>query len=963
MAPKLCLEEMSNPLLVQGEVLDTIENILDGQYSIVDGNSGASLVVEACSRVVGEGINQILTTIPPAIYPHRALTTEDLYKHLSDQDTTGMFSMPAPCTFTVEFDKNWLIENVVRFNDVYGKIVLPRNSVFKIAGYEFGIHYPIELRVTYRSNTVTAVYDTSDPSPMQSLNSNVVNTWEIPRNGMTFVAVRIDTFQFTRTHIHEEVTPSAGFAKGYDFDDRFFAIAVYNIVNGTRQKVKHTFAADIYHPDEVTATIQVNPETNRFKVEIPQVYFTSGMITGSLEFEVYTTKGAINLDVSNAPSESFGVNYLMSDNEPENTFSSVLNRLTTDIVSPAATLIVGGNNGMSFEEIRQNIIDSSFGTTTLNSPLEIANHFKKSGYTATAYRDDITDRIYLCSRAIEDGDGITIAAADIPAIISDASVEGVGSIRHNIDRSITILPTTLYKFDKDQGGNIPLKDVELAEFETLSKAAQVKAYNTNKYVIAPYLTRLAMKENFPLAYSYDLSNPAVRGIRFVREHAGIASQLVAFSALFTHHIETDGGYDIEIAVNRTADLDELDPATMFKVMAVVSSSNDGVIYGEFTFIEERDTQLIYRFHIDTSYYITEDHRLSFTGFTGTGGSAAHSIPLDFNLDVVFFLGDDAVPVTERSSTIGSDIPVVLSGYVAIARQTLELTSGKLLERVFNRVDVTYTPAVPELYAEDIPLTYTAPEFETNSDGSFVHTIEEIEGENRVVLNKIHEIGETKLDSQGDPIILHRKGTPVVNPISGPVYTTPRKLSYRVDMITVDAKLLKSNSVAHANYLKQVTDQIAAHFSYVDATAKSLLENTKLYFKPIRTYGTGLFKQGNDEEITHELETSMDFKIYVEHFVMQDSAIQDRIRTAIINIVDIHVRSGVISMVTIANDILAELSDTVKKVDVLGINGISTLQTLTKLEDDVRLCIKQRLVLRGDGSITTDRDISVNFVPV
>ena len=58
--------------------------------------------------------------------------------------------------------------------------------------------------------------------------------------------------------------------------------------------------------------------------------------------------------------------------------------------------------------------------------------------------------------------------------------------------------------------------------------------------------------------------------------------------------------------------------------------------------------------------------------------------------------------------------------------------------------------------------------------------------------------------------------------------------------------------------------------------------------------------------------------------------------------------------------MKELSDDIVFVDVLGINGDKTLQTLIPVKEDCYPQLKQILVLHDDGTIHADHDLTLDW---
>ena len=92
------IEGIKNPHLLQSYILEKFSESTGGKQVIVDGNNPTSFLIEGFSSMASKLVQKIDDTVLPAIYPSRAQSISDLYKHLSDYDYLGLFASPASCT-------------------------------------------------------------------------------------------------------------------------------------------------------------------------------------------------------------------------------------------------------------------------------------------------------------------------------------------------------------------------------------------------------------------------------------------------------------------------------------------------------------------------------------------------------------------------------------------------------------------------------------------------------------------------------------------------------------------------------------------------------------------------------------------------------------------------------------------------------------------------------------------------
>ena len=195
----------------------------------------------------------------------------------------------------------------------------------------------------------------------------------------------------------------------------------------------------------------------------------------------------------------------------------------------------------------------------------------------------------------------------------------------------------------------------------------------------------------------------------------------------------------------------------------------------------------------------------------------------------------------------------------------------------------------------------------------------------------------------------------------PVANEDRRLQYYVNMLQMDAKLLQT-TYPFDSEVYPLTSTLRAHFDALGAVKNRLFTGTRLYFEPSRSMGLAKFNTDGRSTIEHALDIRMKFRLHVGTNIDEDASLQDALKNSIIELIDNEMASGNVSMVNIANLIKENNSDSVKYVDVLGIDGDPDLQTLKCIDDSVRPHLKHELVLLDDKTtIELTRGLDLEFV--
>lgn len=209
--------------------------------------------------------------------------------------------------------------------------------------------------------------------------------------------------------------------------------------------------------------------------------------------------------------------------------------------------------------------------------------------------------------------------------------------------------------------------------------------------------------------------------------------------------------------------------------------------------------------------------------------------------------------------------------------------------------------------------------------------------------------------------VHRNTDPVLDENGNPIVDTGgRTTIYTVDMLHCDYKPVISDDADYANYMSDIRQLIRAYMNELEAIAPSLLARTKLYFTPIRTFGNAKFRGSGGVDITLPLEFSVDLGLHVESYVNGNDLNKNTIKENILTLITNRLENRTMNLAFLARDITRDLSDNIVCVDVLGINGDRSLQTLIPSTDDCSPMLKQVLVLRDDGSVHADRALNISW---
>jgi len=924
-----------NPLFIQHEVLKEQQDRLNGNKIVADPNNSFCFLLEATSNMTA---NSILRTeeIQESIYPKRATTTEDLYKHMSDQDYVGMTGTPASVDMFLILNKRYLIDNALQYNLDYNKVVIPAHTVFTVGKYTFGIYYPIEIQINRNTESINVVYDTTTSNPLYTLAYNTVEFDEYKFKQLELLRLKFPIYQITRTTVTETMIKEQGFSKIYDYTDKFYAIQAYNYKNSVYTEMSYSLSETIYDVTEPTLRLSLYPEEQKVKASIPQIYFTNDLIGNKMEINILSTKGAIDVDVSAVTSDNITANFGFSHRNTTN-FTTILGSIPTIEFQLDATKIIGGTDGYTYEELRSYIINDTLYETVPVTPIELTSFFAKKGLSIVKQLDNITDRIYYAHKILTDSESTILPVNNSQIRLTDTSTDDTSTLIKSIDDSITILPTTVFKSANVADYYSPLTDEELNTLTSQEPEDIAADITLNQYMRTPFHIRLITDDQYTQAESYNLMNPSCTNLTFIKDNPTISAQMTVTSMSITHDGEGSNGYIVRLGVLKQADLVNIaeENILVYILTSTVTGSTVGV---RATYVGMVNTLSVYEFKLDTNYHITKNNEISVTSLYSSDGSLdTNYIDLTTSISVILAVDSAVVEQGTQDNIIVQGLPNGLSSYIGVIRQRFDCILGEsLATTIINNVNVNWNEQMYEIYASDVYETYPEDVYERNPDGTLVITIVEDE----VVLNKLHSEGDIVYDGE-DPVVKYTAGT--IKLVNGePVLQADREIEYFIESMMFHLSLFYTDDVVYENYDTVLPALITDYAMLVGEASIQMMERTDVYFRPTNTLGNGTFSIGDGEITSLPLDLSFSVRIYVYPQVYSDSNILDMITENVESIIEDELTLSTISVVNISNTIRDTLSDYVVSVDVGGINDNINLQTLILKDEDAIPTVRQSI---------------------
>ena len=941
---------LENPLMIQKKILNEYHDRTNGGGIVVDPNNTFMFSIESTSRLVSDLANLIDNKLRQ-VYPRRAMVTEDLYNHISYYDYVGFYSSPADLPMRLMLHKDFIINNAIDVAGTnYKKVVIPKDTIFDVGGYKFSMYYPIEIRVNPIVNSISVVYDTEVPNPLHSLNNNSILIEEVVNNGITLISFEFSTYQFDKQVTLESVNTTIGFNKRFAHKEKFYAVRVWDNISGEELMV--TMSDEAYDTVRGTVILKVFPEDKEIQLDIPQVYFTNGIIGNQLRVELYSTMGEIDLNLNMLKLEDIKANFALDLSSTDTTYAKVLRNIPTLILVPGKQRVHGGSNGYSFEDIKDSVVYNSGSEATPITNLDIDNYFKKNGFRSYKKLDNLTDRRYYAYKKLSLSDDLAVANGSLSLRPEDLSNNV--NVSNPTANTLVVLPSMIYKYNVEGSRFIPITTTEYQMITTMSDTEKVEELNLNTYLINPYHMVLRTEERYPTAKMYDLFNIATENIAFLDENVNLSAQMSVVSAQISHADNGSGGYNVRVGVSKTSEFDSIDISDRQLYMSIVTTTSSKIgIVG--TYVGEYEDLSIYDFTISTDYNLVDD-TITVTNLVNTSGSAlGNPIALKGKLYFSSMVKMSQFPGISQDFGILNYFPEYDGTWLMMNLQSVDYILGTNLDDVLDTNLLTnWSGEVYSTYTADEYLRYEHDVYETNVDGTIAYTIDAGTGD--VVTNKIHDMGDIVYDNNNDPIIQHHVGDTILDSSGSPIVIGSRITEYLIELSGYDYR----EYVVDPDFYTKLSAMIDAYYPSIRDMDSNILENTSVFFKPITTLGDTLYKLNNSTTMNGALNIAFTFKCFIRQSVFEDSSLVSTITDKTNEIITNAMSESIISMTNLTSLIMEELNDYINSIDAISVNGNTTVQTLVNMNVDKAPRVGKALEIDDAGVISLGSTLKIDY---
>jgi hypothetical protein len=907
----------------------------------------------------------------PKVYPSMANTYDDLFRHMSDTDYVDVFAQPSGVSMLLYLDVDSILSKAMPLiYDGVRKVTIPRDTVFTVAGYPFAIQYPLEIRVlpygTTEQPAFQVVWLTDTQSPITPVSTNALD-WILtssPTTTSQMLGIRIPMLQYavSSENNHETVTGNSQYIMTRTFTNQFFYARVWMMASGSKTwvEIPHTHSRDVYDPQVATALIQV--ENQSVRLTIPSVYLNTGLVSGEIRLDIYTTIGPLEVDISSYATDQFQFAMKDFNGEIDETYSNPIKSFSVkQLAAETGSVTTGGRSALSFEALRERVVNNSVGQRQLPITLAQATAAaSNSGLDLSVPIDYVTGRTFHLSSGLPDstikGVSSPIGSLTAPLLFSWDELSGLSTVRVNGNR-LTILPDTIYRY-ANSSLTVDAQMTELAK--TMRSDDLINVANATSYLFTPFHYVVDINNTAIDVRIYQLDSPQVTGKRFVSTN--ISTELSVVSGNY-ELVATDTGFALRIVTKSESSYKNIaDDQCFAQISYVPRGYTNQYAYINGTLIGYRDDERVWEFPLETNLDVDRNDELILTN-TRLASASATPVPVALEAEFnVFFGVTGYYPGKYERATMDSIIVPPSRDAIGVTQEIYTIQLGKALSAYWRKARPQtdgenykyYQEDVLSFYEKDVlkykPGDEAIPEYTYDPDTNTIEFVYE------------HRKGDPVLTESGHQEVKYPKGTLMKDANGENIIDKPRSLIFRSEMAVYDARYKFATDAAVKTYLQAVIDYIVNVVTIsIPALASSLIDQTEAYFIPVTTMGY-ISARTEDGTVTPiPAENRFTVSYYLTAANRQNTDLLKIIRTKTSKVInDFLFANKTVSTTDLGIALKNELLESVIGVEVGAMGPDSDWRIFTVVGDAEQATIGKVITLEADGTLKLKDDIVLAY---
>lgn len=958
----------NNPIGMYQEVINQVESQSNGETQVLSATTPFALALEMMTALGSAAMNENDNNLRK-LYKSLVQNREELYLHMADPDYIGIFATAAMAHFKFLFKVDTIRGKAVSLgpDSNVRKLVIPKHSQFEVDNVNFCMQYPVEI-VVLPHNGISVQYGESEASPLYSTINNQLGTRFIDRNGEIFMEITVPVTQAKISTHTAALNAAISLNKTIGYSDKYLHTRAYvkNEEDSSWSEIRVIHNNEVYDPDVATVCLTVGDDV--ISAYVPQIYFENGLIKDTIRFDIYTTKGEINMVMSNYSLDAYKGTWSDLDTVVTSKYSAPIQTMAVDIYS--GETISGGSNGPDYKRLRTEVINGKRADDQpVITPVQLETEFTRDGFDLVTNIDNISDRQFLATKSL-------------PAPSNDSTITGVGTTVSTLQLTInqllqnqhcknngertTILPKVLYV--KDNGVVRPVSDNllnSLTDSRTYTLEGLVNHVNNSNYLYSPFTYVLESDIDYFNIRPYYLDNPKINSVYVnkINNEVGVTAGITAYTVI---RDPDDSGYTLDIQIEGGGVFNSLGYENVAVQVSYAEYEGGSRVFIDGDFISQIDTRTnapvdnkyIYRFHINTNFDINSKNQFILT-------PSNTAIPLNGTLDVVLvvkdYLPDNATMSSiDRIVNFGT-LPnyVYTSNFIATHQFKMDIKFGEYLDNLWTRGRTLVSDDQYERYVEDIYYTYDEDVPMRDENGIAVYDI--VDG-NLITVFK-HRAGDIILDDAGHPIIRYHAGDVKVDPVTNEklVSADSADLIREFDLVLFDGIYYFATAAATRDYLTEAMDTIITWSQEnIPRIGRNIIDRSVLKFHPKTTIGevTLIGDGGVETKVSAYQDITVTYYLSTEKHA--NAELRKYITEHTPSVINAAISKATVAKSDIVDALREVMGDDILGVDVSGFMNdeydIITVKDASQLP-----CIGKRLVINNNLTLQVEDRITINPV--
>jgi len=810
---------VTDPARVQHTVLSQLELDTNGDKVVINATNPFTMLLEATAAINASGIAETIA-ITRKLYPVMAEQAEDIYGHLSDSELAGMFAVPSEAILVFHINVLSLKAKGYRpsTNVNYTESTIPIGTEVVILNTTFTLLNDIVVRIYDNDNVTVEQLQNNNETSIKDLGmlpAGIVS--DADSNAWLVFETRVK--QVKRYQTYDTVTKSKGFSKPLVLNDKYYHsdVSIKNNAYPTYTKLSTTHSDAYINPSIPTAYVRIGDGEVLF--QIPDVYLIDGEnIDGSVMLELYETKGNIYLPINKYPTTDF----VISLGDTSRNLSTASSSGLTILVN-SRTVLEGGVDGKSLEELKTSIIYNTTGSNLPITTAQLANTAQGLGYNIMKASDVITERQFVASKGLPTYDS-NLVLAEMDIFFNTAEIilskDLISSNLYQKDDYFIIKSGTVFK--ASNGVVKIVSDYELSNLDNMTIANKLEYVKSNRMYYTPYFYIVNIEDGFTSSKVYDLDRPSLDKLQIVGKNTNIIYR--ANTDKYTV-VKTTTGYRVTLSITSNEEFKTLNPNSIYMQMGIPLLGGNVKAYIDGVY---DPTTGYYSFDIESDLLISD-------GYLDLKNGGSTILKKRFDLDTEVTLNIYAANVVDSTKYGLEEIYFETASsiaYAVLTKEKIQLTLGRSVDYIWSRLYSAYTERKYKTYTHDIPMSYEEDVYERDPVTGSIYTCDDTT--KQLTKNLLHSKGDPVLDKNNDRVMIQKQGDVIIGFDGSPEIDVMAGLVRYLDIFMYEYEFQLAQSTPYIKY-KELVQDIVDKYLYTDMELlnSKVLENTEMLYRESR----------------------------------------------------------------------------------------------------------------------------------